>query len=178
MEADFAVPARCADALLAAQTFAGIDIAETMQPEHGDARRRALYRSAPQRVAVQWLLDQAAFDQFADWYEALPAGAAPFWLRVAAQGDPAGRHVSPRRAWWIACFAAPYRAETENGGWCGNRYRVTADLWLYGEPAATRPEISTRARGATRLRGGAGFEAPGIRAAGLTELLGSAYAEP
>lgn len=171
------IPAAVGAALHAPAEGAGVDIAETMRPEHGDARRRMLYRTAPQRRRVQFTLRQAAFDVFDDWYERLlGAGAAPFYLRVAAQGDATGRHYGMARVWQAAAFAEPWQCEVR--GHAGNFiYAVQAEIVLHGEPAATRPEIVTRAAGSQRTRGTARTEVPPFAAAGTQGTSGTAYAE-
>ena len=103
--------------------FEPVDLARTVEMDSGHARRRRLFRSAPQVCAVSWRFTQAQFDAFFDFFEGeLGAGARQFDVLVAAQGQGLD--------WWTARFVEPYEAEALHGG----RWSVQARLRLTGRP--------------------------------------------
>jgi len=156
-------------------SLAPFDVAATEPREHGDLRRRAQLREVPWNATVQWLMVQAAFDAFWDFYETtLAAGAKAFDVRLSALGD-SGVNRSFRLRWYVAQFAQPWEAEVVNGGYAGLYYRVTAPLVLFGAGTAARTVAPLRASGSILFTGGVTAGAPAIAAEGEILFTGSAY---
>lgn len=149
------------------------DVAENSAREHGILRRRRRFRTPEQRCQVQWLLTQAQFDTFWDWYEAvLQAGAQAFDARVLPAGE-AGVVRSVAVSWYVAQWAAPYTVEVVQGGVSGLLYRVSGELVLYGDASSTRPAAATiDASGSNSVLGYAVTTAAGITASGSNTVTG------
>jgi hypothetical protein len=110
----------------------------------GESRTRPRYRRTHELVSVSWMLPQAAFDTFDDWYEnELIVGAVQFDLQLQGRtSDPFGL------LWYSAQFVGDYTSEfipgesihDLSGAVIGQRflYRVSATLRLVDEIGAVR----------------------------------------
>lgn len=109
--------------------FTNVSMAQAVQFETGDVRRRRRYTRAPQLLDLQWELSQTEFDTFHNWFEqTLMAGARQFDLQVASQ-------TSVDVVWNSALFTRPYEATLDLGG----KYIVRATLLVTGTPSIYKP---------------------------------------
>lgn len=115
----------------------------------GHARMRRVYSSAPQRRNVSMLLTEAQASEFFAFFENdLIAGAERFAAKVRALG--------PDHLWYGAMFVSPYRASMLHTGRPTVRWKVEAELLLFGAGSMTAPGLtSMRAAIAVPLLAGA-----------------------
>ena len=100
----------------------------------GHTRQRRVYTTAPETRNVSLILDGAQAARFHAWFENdLSAGEASFSARVHQFG--------PGMGWWPARFVEPYKAEPFASP-KGVKWRITAQLTLYGEPQDEGPDLS------------------------------------
>ena len=143
-------------------SFAPLDIARTGEADQGELRRRPLYRSVPQQLRLEWLVDQDGLDAFWQWFETtLVAGAKKFDVKVAKQGTE-GLARGARLTWWTAQFVGMPQHEAKHRGF----YGIAATLLLIGAPFDVRIPPGILASGGIRFRGRV-LTSPGrIRAVG------------
>ena len=153
------------------------DAALTLPFEHGDLRRRPIWRSVPQNFTVEYLFTQAQFDTWHDWYEnQLLAGAMAFYAPLAAQGaDGVVRNFG--LAWWEARFARPYDTSVINAGGNGFLYSIRAAYVVSGTPAAQMPALADFTAGGTIAATGYAIAAAVPLAAAGTNTVDGAFTD-
>jgi hypothetical protein len=143
-------------------SFSPLDIARTGEADQGELRRRPIYRSVPQQLRLEWVVDQSDLDTFWDWFEGtLAAGAKKFDVKVAKQGTE-GLARGARLTWYTAQFVGMPQHEAKHRGF----YAISATLLLMGAPFDIRIPPGILASGGIRFRGRAITAAVPVRAAG------------
>ena len=69
-------------------SIARVDMSGSVEMDSSTTRRRPRFRSAPAVVSCAWLLTQAQYDAFDEWYEVdLVAGAGAFALKILGDAE-------------------------------------------------------------------------------------------
>ena len=112
---------------------------ERMDVEQGPARQWTTQSKRVRVVTLTWRFTAAEFATFHEWHhKALHDGANPFDIQLDD-----GRAST----WWVARFLGPWQGPFKSG----YRVLVSAQLYLVGEPTASRSDDVTLA--ATLLAG-------------------------
>lgn len=105
------------------------DVSHHTEPDFGVSRVRPVYKNSARKVTAAWEFSHAQFLIFDNWFiDTTKSGTKKFYIHIADNDQGL--------AWWVATMSEGWTAELIVPG---DRWLVSADMRVFGDPLTDRP---------------------------------------